>query len=398
MSYSFVARQPILDRNKNTFAYELLFRDGSKNAFPHIDADQATGRVMLDQFFSTQCPAIGDKIGFINFPYNSLISLAPLLLPKEKIVVEILEDCLPTDELYTAIVRLKSDGYCIALDDFIPSPEWRRFLPHIDIIKFDIRVIPLKKAARFIEKLKGSKIQFLAEKVETHEEFQQALACNFDLFQGYFFSRPEIIKQKKIYPFLETVIELCKEISNKEINYKKLEAIFTSDVTLSFKLLRYVNSSQLLTPIRSFHQALAFLDEEKLRKFISLVTISSIAEDKSDILYTLSIQRARFCELTSQNNENDMGNNQAFLVGLLSLLDALFDAPIEDIVDILPVEPTVKEALLFNSGTLGRLLSLVKAYEKADWESVAQINTLLDFKEDFTRHCYDQSMRWSDGL
>ncbi|MFC1235269.1 EAL and HDOD domain-containing protein [Vibrio sp. F74] len=398
MSYSFVARQPILDRNKNTFAYELLFRDGSKNAFPQIDADQATGRIMLDQFFSTQCPAIGDKIGFINFPYNSLISLAPLLLPKEKIVVEILEDCSPTDELYAAIVRLKSEGYCIALDDFIPSPEWRRFLPHIDIIKFDIRVVPLPKAARFIEKLKGSKIKFLAEKVETHEEFQQALACNFDLFQGYFFSRPEIIKQKKIYPFLETVIELCKEISNKEINYKKLEAIFTSDVTLSFKLLRYVNSSQLLTPIRSFHQALAFLGEEKLRKFISLVTISSIAEDKSDILYTLSIQRARFCELTSQYNENDMGDNQAFLVGLLSLLDALCDAPIEDIVDILPVELTVKEALLFSSGKLGRLLSLVKAYEKADWESVAQINTLLDFKEDFTRHCYDQSMRWSEGL
>lgn len=398
MSYSYVARQPILDRNKNTFAYELLFRDGSKNAFPQIDADQATGRIMLDQFFSTQCPAIGDKIGFINFPYNSLISLAPLLLPKEKIVVEILEDCLPTEELYAAIVCLKSNGYCVALDDFIPSPEWRRFLPYIDIIKFDIRVIPLKKAARFIEKLKGSKIKFLAEKVETHEEFQQALAFNFDLFQGYFFSRPEIIRQKKISPFLETVIELCKEISNKEINYKKLEVIFTSDVTLSFKLLRYVNSSQLLTPIRSFHQALAFLGEEKLRKFISLVTISSIAEDKSDILYTLSIQRARFCELTSQYNETDIGDNQAFLVGLLSLLDALFDAPIEDIVDILPVEPTVKEALLFNSGTLGHLLSLVKAYEKADWEKVYQINTSLNFKDDFTSNCYEQSIRWAEGF
>jgi len=399
LKYSYIARQPILDKDKHTVGYELLFRDGPQNTFPEIDPEQATSRLLSDHFLSTHYETLGDKLGFVNFPYQSLINRVPTLFPCDNLVVEILEDCPPTEELLTAVKEMAAAGYKIALDDFIPSKEWRAFLPYVSIIKFDIRQVPIEKARMFILRLEGSKIEFLAEKVETYEEFEQAKQAGFDYFQGYFFSKPEMITRKSLEPSFMTVIQLLTEISKENMNYGAIESLISKDLTLSYKLLTFVNSSSIVkTRIQSFKQALVYLGEDKLRKFISLVALASTQDSKPDYLYGLSIQRARYCELIGSRLNVKLESGQAFLTGMFSLLDSLLDRPLEQIVDEISVDESIKLAIIKNEGILGDILMLTKAYEKAEWEKVQQSCKTIGLDQNILSECYDASVKWTADL
>jgi c-di-GMP-related signal transduction protein len=396
--YSYVARQPILDTDKNTIGYELLFRDGPKNSFPDINAEKATSRLLSDQFMNSCCNTTGNKLTFINFPYSSLIKLIPTLLPKNKLIVEILEDCEPTDELLQAVVILSKKGYKLALDDFIPNYRWERFLPYIDFIKFDIQIFPLAEAKSFIHN-SNYKIKFLAEKVETYDEFQQAKKIGFDYFQGYFFSKPEMLKQRIIEPSELVTLQLCKEISTSELNYAEIEKLIASDVTLSYKLLKYVNeSSVIIKAITSFKHALMYLGQDKLRLFISLMTVAHANQHKPQYLYVLSIQRARFCEQLVTKGSLKAEPSQAFLMGMFSLLDALLDQPLSLLLTNLPLSDELKLALNEGKGELGHLLNAVKAYENADWEQVNNHCNVLDISEELFASQYAESVKWGDDF
>ncbi|PMH46902.1 histidine kinase [Vibrio sp. 10N.286.49.B3] len=398
MKYSYVARQPILDREKKTIGYELLFRDGPKNTFPEIEPELATSRLLCDHFLSIHYSTLGNKLGFVNFPYKSLITLVPTLFPKEQLVIEVLEDCPPTDELLLAIKKLFDAGYTIALDDFIPNKAWRRFLPYIAIIKFDIRLVPINKSAIFIQRLAQYDIKFIAEKVETYQEYEQAKTAGFDYFQGYFFSKPEMIQRRALNPASLTIFQLCKEISNDPINFTEVERLVSLDMTLSFKLLTYVNATvSIRAKIKSFRQALVYLGEQRLRQFISLVAIASVDNDKPDSLYGLAVQRARLCELLDANLPTHI-KGQAFLTGLFSLLDSLLDQPLAVILESVPIDEEIKAALTNNEGVLGQLLALVLAYEKAEWETVIALRESLGLSEQNLAQAYDNAMVWSQEL
>ncbi len=399
LKYSYIARQPILDSEQKTVGYELLFRDGPNNTFPDIDPELATNRLLSEHFLATHYSTIGDKLGFVNFPYQSLVNLVPTLFPKENLVIEILESCEPTSELLAAIKKMSQAGYTIALDDFVPRKEWLPFLPYTSIIKIDIRQYSLKKAQALIERLRPHNITFLAEKVETYEEFELAKQVGFDQFQGYFFSRPQLIRRKQIKPSFLTVVQLCKEIANQDINYDELERLISLDVTLSYKLLTFVNASYLIrSEIKSFKQALVYLGEERLRKFISLVAITSTQDDKPDSLYSLSIQRARFCELLLRDMNTDLDEGLGFLTGMFSLLDSLFDQPLEELVEKMPIDHMVKSALVTKQGTLGNILSLVKAYENADWMTVIAYRDKLEVSDEKLAKHYDDAIKWTEDL
>ncbi|KHT51521.1 EAL and HDOD domain-containing protein [Vibrio sinaloensis] len=393
MDKSFVARQPILDREEKLIGYELLFREGLNNAFPDIDPVRATSKVLSNVYFKSDSyeHVIQDKVGYVNFPYQSLVTLVPALLPKEKIVIEVLEDCKPTDELLVAIKHLKSLGYTIALDDFVPTPEWKRFLRFIDIIKFDISVIPLNKAANLIKKL-GERISFVAERVETREQFLQCKELGFHYFQGYYFAKPEIIEQKAISASQLSVIKLCQEVAKEEIQIKRLEALFATDVALSYKLFRYVNSSNLSAPIRSFRQALAYLGENKIRLFVSLVALSSDSESGPKPIYHMAIQRAYFCSLIAK--ELNLARSDAYIVGLFSLLDSIFKVSYETIFQSVKVSDLVAEAILEHKGVLGTVLRLVESYEKADWDSITSLNEELQLCPHVSSRCFTSSLKW----
>jgi EAL and modified HD-GYP domain-containing signal transduction protein len=399
LKYSYIARQPILDSEQKTVGYELLFRDGPNNTFPDIDPELATNRLLSEHFLATHYSTIGDKLGFVNFPYQSLVNLVPTLFPKENLVIEILESCEPTAELLAAIKKMSQAGYTIALDDFVPRKEWLPFLPYTSIIKIDIRQYSLKKAQALIERLRPHSITFLAEKVETYEEFELAKQVGFDQFQGYFFSRPQLIRRKQIKPSFLTVVQLCKEIANQDINYDELERLISLDVTLSYKLLTFVNASYLIrSEIKSFKQALVYLGEERLRKFISLVAITSTQDDKPDSLYSLSIQRARFCELLLSDMNTNLDEGLGFLTGMFSLLDSLFDQPLEELVEKMPIDHMVKSALVTKQGTLGNILSLVKAYENADWMTVIAYRDKLEVSDEKLAKHYDDAIKWTEDL
>ncbi|MBE8575343.1 MULTISPECIES: EAL and HDOD domain-containing protein [Vibrio] len=399
MKYSYVARQPILDTGKKTIGYELLFRDGPKNTFPEVEPELATSRLLSDHFLSTHYNTLGDKLGFVNFPYASLINLVPTLFPKESLVVEVLEDCEPTDELLAAIKTIFDAGYTIALDDFVPSKAWKRFLPYVSIIKFDIRLTPIAKAAMFMNSLKGLDIKFLAEKVETYEEYQEAKKAGFTYFQGYFFSKPEMIQTRALNPAFLTTVQLLKEIAHDPIDFGEVERLITLDVTMSYKLLTYVNSAGgSPTTIRSFRQALIYLGEQKLRKFVSLVAIASAKEDKPDSLYGLAVIRARQCELLVEKMNVKVEPGQAFLTGMFSLLDSLFDQPLKQVLDSVPIDLEIKQALIQRKGVLGAVLAMVVAYEQARWDEATRIRQLLKLSEAQLGQAYDEATTWAQEL
>ncbi len=404
MNNTYVARQPIFNRKQITLGYELLFRDGENNAYPsHVDANRATYRLIVENFLSIGTnPLLHSSRCFINFPYQSLLRRLPLSLPKNKVVIEVLETCSPTDELLEAIRELYREGYLIALDDFTLSPEWQRFLPYVHIVKLDIMAMGLKAACDLVKAQRDKKVKyhFLAERVETEEEFKAAKLAGFKFFQGYFFSKPEMIQTKYVSPEQIVALELFREVCKQEPDFERIEKIITQDVTLSYKLLRFVNtqSTRLEVAITSFKQALIYLGQDRLKMFVSLVVASYVSTKKPRELYNLCLQRAQFCELMSRYYPFSKHDEQGFMVGLLSILDALMDMSVENLVDSLPLTPIVKQALLRREGVYGALIALEECFEKADWQGVESLSVKLGLSIEDVKYELSQAQRWSQEL
>ncbi len=243
--YFYAARQPILDRDKKLIGYELLFRDGVDNVFPDIDGDEATSRLIEGSQFNFGLEDLTDnKPAYINFTLETLQKGYPLLLGKEQVVVEILETIQPGKRLLALVKDLKEKGYILALDDYIHQPVWRHFYPYIDIIKIDFLTCDVDSIKAIIEAIKPyPHIKLLAEKVETYEKYQLALEMGFSYFQGFFFSKPEMVQSKTLPPSEMALAELLYETSSIDLNLRKITEVFERDVNLSYKLLRYSNSA-----------------------------------------------------------------------------------------------------------------------------------------------------------
>lgn len=402
MTVTYVARQPILNRNKNTLGYELLFRDGERNAYPaHIESNRATYRLIVENFLSVGLnPSIPSSRCFVNFPYQSLIRRLPLSLPKDKVVVEILETCTPNDELLEAVKELYQAGYMIALDDFTSTPEWERFLRYTHIVKLDIMQMGLDEACDLVRAHQGKKFSFLAERVETEQEFQQAKEAGFKFFQGYFFSKPEIIKTKYISPEQVIAMELFQEVCKPDVDFQRVESIVAKDIALSYKLLRLVNtmSPRLEVTISSFRQALVYLGQDKLKMFVSLAVASYVSDKKPKELYGLSLQRAQFCQRMSRYQAFEGHQEQAFMIGLFSLLDALLDLSLENLVEQLPLCKSIKVALLRREGPYGTLLALEESFEHADWQQIDEHCANLGLNVEQVKTELTEARRWSHTI
>ncbi|MGF1764070.1 EAL and HDOD domain-containing protein [Aliivibrio kagoshimensis] len=398
--YSYVARQPILNRKLNTVGHELLFRNGEHNAFPSMDENEATSRLVLENFLSAGLnPNVKSVRSFINFPHDSLINLIPLSLPAGQIVIEVLETCTPNSELFSAIKHLYRKGYIIALDDFNPHPDWNCFLPFIHVIKLDIMQLGILNSCDYVKQQKelGAKCKFLAERVETYDEYHMAREAGFDLFQGYFFSKPEVVKNRSIKAEQLLILELFQQVSKPEVDFATVEQIIIQDAPLSYQLLRFVNTSlsQLESPISSFKQALIYLGEERLKIFVSVIATAQISNKKPRELYRLSLRRARFCDLISAQTCGVETREQAFMTGLFSLLDSLFDHSIVELVSLLPVNQEIKQALLQREGVLGNIISLQEAYEHGDWLQVRELCQQLEIEESVVQERFSWADSWS---
>ncbi|CAM5206291.1 EAL and HDOD domain-containing protein [Alishewanella longhuensis] len=397
--FFYAARQPILDRNKELFGYELLFRDGIDNAFPNIDGDEATSKMIEgSQFAFGLDDFLGDKPGFINFTLETLIKKYPSMLPKEQVVVEILETIQPGKRLLAECQELKEQGYTLALDDYEHRNVWRHFYPYIDIIKIDFRSTDYQQ----IEEIKQAiaafpHIKLLAEKVETNAEFQQALEQGFSYFQGYFFSRPEMMQTRALSPSQMALAELLYETSKADMDLARITEVFKRDLTLSYKLLRYSNSAifKRRSEIETIKHALVVLGQAELKKFLSLLFTAQISSDKPAELMRLAMTRANFAEGLASIGR-DITLEKAFLTGMMSLMDAILDEPIESVMEKLPLANDIKDALIHKTGILAEYLKLIQCYEVADWQKANEIITLLKLDASRIPDAYHQAVQWAN--
>ncbi len=399
MKNVYVARQPIFDRNKSIHAYELLFRDGTANYVPDIDGDVATTSLLTNTFFNIGMETlVGGKKSFINFTQNLLEKKVPLLLPKETTVVEILEDVTPGPSLIEACMQMSAEGYTLALDDFVYCPELDPLIAMADIIKFDFRLTPQSDIDAYLKRLPNNDICLLAEKVETHDEFQTALEMGFDLFQGYFFCKPEVIHGRELQGSKLNLMMIMAQINQATFSCRELEELIARDMGISYKLFKYINSAffSRAAKIASVQQALVFLGEQEIRRFVALIAMSRLAEGKPHELTRMACIRGKFCELLAADGHEATPSSEMFTLGMFSLIDAVIDQSMDTIMASLPLPIAIKRALVDTRGRLAGYIELVRSYEAGQWRRVASLAGALGIDDKRVPDLYLQACQWSD--
>ena len=397
----FVARQPIFDKLKRVVAYELLFRSGFENFFSANDGDVASQTVMSGAVHIFGLASLtGGKPVFINFTRSLLLSKLAFVIPPTQLVVELLETVEPDDEVLNACRELKQHGYLIALDDFVLRPGYEPLISVADIVKVDFLQVKGEERKKVSQSLARLKVRLLAEKVETMEDFREAVQLGYTYFQGFFFSKPEIVSGREVPSHKLAYLRLIQELNQPELDFSAVEAALKSDLSLSLKLLRYINSAAigLRYPVTSLRQAMVLLGEQNFRRWALLALATSLLEDKPQELILTGVIRGRFCDSVCQRVGWRVLGVDPFLVGFLSVLDALLDQPLPQLLDELPVAPEIKDALLGRPTLLGLVHNLVIAYEQADWERVSELIGKVGLPEGEVPLLYAESVAWANML
>lgn len=398
----YVARQPIFDENRAVVGYELLFRSGLDNVFKDFsNQNRATSRTLVDSFFLFDVNSLtAGKLAFINFTKTVLLSELATLFPKDLLVVELLESIQPDVHVVAACKRLKQKGYTLALDDFVFRPEFCDLMEYLDIIKVDFVQTRGKERESVVFAMNRPRISFLAEKVESMETFYQAREMGYSFFQGFFFSKPVIVSARDIPSLRTHLLNLLNRIYQPDVDFSEIEAIIKKDVSLAYKLIRFINSAHLsLThEVQSILHVLNLLGLYELRKWISLVVLSQLSNDKPDELLVSSIIRARFCELTALKLAMTKRSPEFFLTGLFSLIDTFFQRPMEEILAELPLAGDVKRALTRGEGIIGDVLSIACLYERGEWQSIFEITSRIGLDEEVLPELYYETVHWANSL
>ena len=398
---AFIARQPIFNRRKQVFAYELLFRVGAENTFVQTDGDLATSSVISDSIllFGIDTLTRGKK-AFINFTRNLLLDDTATMLPRDMLVIEILENIAPEKGIITACQKLKKMGYTLALDDFVFEEQYRPLVELTDIIKVDFLLSNAAARREILAIGKPYNIKFLAEKVETEQEFQEAANLGYSYFQGYFFCKPVILSTRDIPPGKLNYLNILHEVNHPELDFDKIETAIKRDVSISYKLLKFINSAFFGFPrqIHSIKQALLMLGIIEIRKWTSLIIMKGISEGNTEELMVTSVLRARICELIGQELGLRERSSDLFFLGLFSMIDTFFNRPMEELLKSLPLSEETNRALLGKEGLFHDILSLVKAYEQADWQNVTRLCGKIRLDQLNLADFYVSSIEWSNNL
>lgn len=395
MSEYFIARQPILDQKLDLYGYELLFRDSMQNAAPvDLDEDAATAQVLTTSNDVGLHDLVGDQLAFINLPQKFLTEPDLLLLPPEKVVLEILETVELNGTTLAGIEQLRQRGFQVALDDVVEHKQYSQAQDHVDIVKLEIPGIEPGDWGQIISELKALGFRVLAEKVETNEEFEQLVELGCDYFQGYFFARPRVVTGRRLTSNKLAMLQLMSRINDPDTDIETLSELVSRDVALSVRVMNYVNSAAtaLNRHVESIREAVVYLGRDTIRHLVMLLTMGSV-DDRPNALINMALQRGKLCELIGKHNEAEDGG-AFFTVGLFSVLDALMDAPMEDVIEKLTVTDDVREALVSQEGAMGEALLLAVALERGDTSSLDQSSVPGTILADM----YLQATRWADGV
>jgi c-di-GMP-related signal transduction protein len=400
----FVARQAIFDRDSQVHAYELLYRaHAGSETFTGNDESGTTLDVISGSLLSIGLNNIAaGKKAFINFGRNLLVEGLVSILPKESVVIEVLETTEPDAEVIECCRKLQKLGYTIALDDFVGAPRFEPLVATAKLIKVDIRQTSRAEQERLLATYQPRGIAMLAEKVETREEFELAANLGYDYFQGYFFARPDVVSQKEIQPVVVTSLQILRQLQNLEVNFKDLEGLIRKDVALTYKLFRYVNSALLSRGgnIQSIRSALVRLGEDGIRTWATIATFPRIAKHKPEELVACAMLRARFSENLARLT-GDSRYPSAYLIGLFSVLDALLDQPLEEALKEVGLAPMINDVLLRAPGADERLATihkLLSVYEAGEWEQVRLLAQNLGLTDTALTDAYVDATEWANQI
>ncbi|MGM0501670.1 MAG: EAL and HDOD domain-containing protein [Bacillota bacterium] len=395
----FVARQPIFDEQEQVYGYELLYRDGVDNFYNHIDGDVATSEVLNSSFFLIGMENLTQgKKAFINFTTNLLKDKAPTIFNNQLIVIEVLEDVKITSKIVNSCESLKEEGYTIALDDFIFEPQYLPLIDLADIIKVDFLATSSEERKVLANIAQNKGIMLLAEKVETREEFNEAVELGYEYFQGYFFSKPVVMEGKDLPIDPSNYFRILEELHNRVPDLDKISMILERDLSLSYKLLKLINSAAfaIRRDVDSIKDAVTLLGINEFEKWINLIILKELGDDKPKEIMRLSILRAKFCELVAQELGLMKEKSKFFIMGMFSLLDVLMNKELGDLLIELPISGEIKTALLGYNGTLGAVYELALNYEKANWKRVGEIMDRLELDDEEVAECYLNSIKWAN--
>lgn len=396
MTEIFIGRQPIFDQQMQIFAYELLFRgNASSDAANVIDGDSATSRVMINALVDIGLENIvGAHPAFINLTRMFVTNPDLVILPPGDTVLEILEDIEPNEQIIRALTVLKQQGHTIALDDFVYDHKFQEFIDLADIIKIDVMTLDNDIIETHANQLKALGKKLLAEKIETYDEFEWLRGLGFDYYQGYFFARPTVVSGKTITANQMNLLMLIAEINNPEVEIEQLSKIISSDVSLSHKLLKFINSplSGLRTEVDSIQQAVVLLGMTTIRNWTTVMALAN-GSGKPIELSKSALVRGRCCELLAKA-ANLAKPESYFTVGLFSTLDAMMDQPLDMLLKELALAQPTKQALLKGDGEFGWALSCTLSMESNEQSMLGYCELSMADLGDI----YLQAMQWADEM
>ncbi len=397
----FVARQPILDRSMRLAAYELLFRAGPENRFTGGDLDVISSQCLSHAVEVLGLDVLAEGVpAYLNFPRNALVDGVASLLPPRRVVIEILEHVPDDDDVVQACKVLKRQGYRLALDDYVPGDHRDRLLALVNCIKVDVRGVPVADWDSFTQSLKRPGRALLAEKVETAEEVEHARRLGYDLFQGFFFARPTVMKGRDVPAIRQNYLRLLQALASPDVTIPQLEALIKPELSIAYRLLRHVNSAAfgLRREVVSVAQALVLIGSDDVRKWASVWSLAELGKDKPDALILLAATRGRFCELLGHTAGLGSACSELFLMGMFSLLDAIVDRPIEQALAGLALPDTVRTAIVDRTGVYSPYLETALAYERGDWDGLARSLPPLAITPTAVRSAYLAAATWAQQM
>ncbi len=391
----YVARQPILKADQSVYGYELLFRQGlDAIAADVIDQEHATVSVASCGFLrSSEDLQQGQRV-LINFPGPLILEGAPRGLPKESVVVEILEDVEVTPALVESVAALREEGYAFAIDDYTGDPAFDALFPYVDLIKVDLMALTAEQLPMVTRKAARAKRPLLAEKVEDLETFERTKALGYELFQGYFFARPENLEGRRPPAATAGKLRIMQQL-NESLDVEELAKLVQSEPSLAYRLLRFLNSSafSFVQEINSIQHAVRLLGIQQVKHWLRLVLVAELkSEDSSPELVMMSMARAKYLETLAPDNDKDT----FFLLGLLSLMDVMMQLPMDEILKRLPLEKRLVEALGADRGPLHDHLESARAWERADWDAVDDYIQRNNLDAQVVQRCIVDAMSWAN--
>ena len=401
MQTTYIARQAIFNRNQEAIGYELLFRNCPENIFPELDLNVATSKLIIENHIHGDIDALCmGKRSFINFTEHCLINKYPLLFDKDKVVIELVGNNKPTARFIKILQYYYDKGYKIALKEYDLDSGWDDFFPLLYLIKVDLEVINPKRLTPIADRIRPFDVKLMADKVETKFQLQSLAQIGFEYFQGWFYQVPEVIQGEALAPIKTQMLHLISETFNTPFNFEKISKVISQDVNLSVSLLKLVNnvSTGSQVEITSLKQAAAYLGEEKLKQFVTILALSKLTSDQTDEVAKQALVTAKLMNDLSNENAFKEVHDFAFITGILSAVEVLLNRPIEQIMETMPLATPIESALVKQEGLLGELLSFTTGYITGKSDVVEEQLQAYSINEDFIQKAYVSASQWCNDL